>query len=233
MKPSLEPWEVGLAERVKQHEFDFEPEAYAQFEQLLAVEAVAATVTTAVTATSSAPWWTATSFKLTILIVGIAVSLGLFFLYPTNPLTAEEAGPIETTSVELTATATTEPTPALLPTPDLTTDKPTTTPTTSVSAEQTRSVLPNPAPARRRPQPQTPVAPERPVRQTTTIVAATSQAPLATEQIKATALLPSPATPYLVITPNFNRPLTTAPVRTTAPFKRDRNTLFPDIKPRR
>lgn len=40
MKNELEPWEVGLAKQVKEQEFSFDPQAFADFESLLKAESL-------------------------------------------------------------------------------------------------------------------------------------------------------------------------------------------------
>ena len=228
MKPSLKPWEIGLAERVKQHEFDFEPGAYAQFEQLLAAEAAVG----AATSTTASAWWTSTMAKITLFGLAVLAGVSLYLFFPENVTPLAETPLTDLTTVTQPGAPQTKFSPTLLSTLE-----PATESVVQKNSDQAQSIgaeafSPNPAPARRRPPILEPLAQEQPVSQNPVMVAAANGAPSAIKQIKATALLPGPAAPSLAITPIFSRQVTTAPVQNPAPFKRDRSSLFPDIKPR-
>lgn len=81
MKNKLENWESGLGDRMKGHEFPFDPAAMAGFESLLAAEnAVAGEATVAGTAETTASGWSSLlAGKFLALLGGIALLAGLFY----------------------------------------------------------------------------------------------------------------------------------------------------------
>lgn len=81
MKNKLENWESGLGDRMKGHEFPFDPAAMAGFESLLAAEnAVAGEAIVAGTAETTASGWNSLlAGKFLALLGGIALLAGLFY----------------------------------------------------------------------------------------------------------------------------------------------------------
>ncbi|MEM6771416.1 MAG: hypothetical protein AAF597_12615 [Bacteroidota bacterium] len=93
MKNKLEPWEEGLAGRMKEHEFSFDPAAMAGFESLLAAETTVAggEAAPANPAPPPAAAGTAFSAKLIGLAVGV-LAVGALLVYG---LLAAPEGPVE------------------------------------------------------------------------------------------------------------------------------------------
>lgn len=102
MKNKLEPWEEGLAGRMKEHEFSFDPAAMAGFESLLAAETTVAGEAApgeAVTPTSSVGGGVF-SGKVLGLLLGVLVAGGLLFYGLSDPETA----PPESVAAEMSPT---------------------------------------------------------------------------------------------------------------------------------
>lgn len=95
MKNKLENWESGLGDRMKEHEFAFDPKAMAGFETLLAAEnAVAGEATVAGAAgTTLSGWNTLLAGKFLALLGGIALLAGLLYFGLSNK-DAAVAGPL-------------------------------------------------------------------------------------------------------------------------------------------
>lgn len=80
MKNKLEPWEEGLAGRMKEHEFSFDPAAMAGFESLLAAETTVAGEAAPRAGVTPAPSGGGLfSGKLLGLLLGALVAVGLLF----------------------------------------------------------------------------------------------------------------------------------------------------------
>ena len=230
MKPSLEPWEVGLADQVKRHEFDYQPEAYAQFEQLLAAEAVGA----AAGSTSAAAWWASTAAKFTLLGFVLLAGVALF-LYFSAPLTS----PAESASADLATETQPESLGAntsstQLPMSELTTAVEVFSPVTQHNVESPRQFTPNPAPARRRPTIKASSILDPPSIVELPVVSVINYPIIACgNRVGVTQPLPKSTPVYLTPQFEFTRQPTSIDVKEVRTFKRDRSTLFPDVKPRR
>ena len=117
MKNELHPWEVGIAEQIKGKEFSFDPQAFADFEQLLEAEALGqlpgeqAPKATGETMSSGG---LTISLPTILLVIGLACLAG-WWLWPTVDNEAATALP-STSSKELTD-VTSSALPSILPAP--------------------------------------------------------------------------------------------------------------------
>jgi hypothetical protein len=117
MKNELHPWEVGIAEQIKGKEFSFDPQAFADFEQLLEAEALGqlpgeqAPKATGETMSSGGR---TISLPTILLVIGLACLAG-WWLWPTVDNEAATALP-STSSKELTD-VTSSALPSILPAP--------------------------------------------------------------------------------------------------------------------
>lgn len=105
MKNELHPWEVGIAEQMKGKEFSFDPEAFADFEQMIEAEALGQSpghqAPSAVGETMAAGGATV-SIPMVLLVIGLACTACWLFW----PGEAEEIGaPAMTTSAPASAPA--------------------------------------------------------------------------------------------------------------------------------
>ena len=92
MKNELDLWEVGLAERVKGKEFSFDPQAFADFENLLQAESLGqadgAPAPAEPAGTMAAAGTTGLALPTSLLIISI-VCLAGFFLWPRTAVVNE------------------------------------------------------------------------------------------------------------------------------------------------
>ncbi|MFK8161763.1 MAG: hypothetical protein AB8H12_04805, partial [Lewinella sp.] len=118
MKNELDPWEVGIAEQIKGKEFSFDPQAFADFENLLQAETLGqepghrAPEAGGEVMSSAA---TTISLPMTILIIGL-VSFSGWWFWPREGVVVTEPAVTTTTPAVLPAPPS-EVAPAAPPTP--------------------------------------------------------------------------------------------------------------------
>ena len=228
MKNQLENWESGLGERMKEHEFAFDPAALAGFESLLAAEnAVAGQPAGQPPAAPPVGGWL--SGKLLALLAGTLVLGGLLYFGLTGRETSAvpEATPAVTTVPAVPAPEVTSPAPAVTETkaatPAPAVPASVTSPAPAAAPEKPASRAPLEmivAPPARKPRPYTARAAPRP--QPTSGMAA----PRRNRRASMVAPLPETAVRQLAAPDRALPKVTVTPGRTAT---RDRKSLFPDV----